>query len=337
MMNFAERINAVLHHEKPDRVPFAPSESLVPRGDFEREMRNRGMGIYAERALYWQETPNVKTEVKRQSGTALTIYNTPVGSVSTGTEKGETRYMVESVDDYEAIIFMVNDTVFRADYSVYTNAARDLGTDGIVRGTGLKPPLENLARYMGIANLEKEQRAHPEQFAALSEALGQKAEELLKIVSDSPAELVSVGRIDDSQTPEQFEKYALPFYQKHVPHLQKKGKICALDVHTSKASGFRNAIAQTGIDVAMGYAPPPVGDLSLQEAASAWSNIAIWLDFPGTVLFDDAEKISEYTANLLNNPNTIIGLTGMKPVTNGAMEHAFKAGLRSILDAVGMP
>ena len=338
-MNFAERINAVLHHQKPDRVPFAPSENLIPRGDFEREMRNKGMGLYAERALYWSETPNVNTEVKRQAGTPLTIYHTPVGSLSTGRKEGKTKYMIGNVDDYEPVMFIVNDTVFHADYGVYSNAARDLGSDGIVRGMGIKPPLEDIVKYVGAANVEKEQRAHPEQFATLLEALEQKTEELLTVVSDSPAELISVGRIGDFQTPEQFKQYVLPFYQKHVPFLHEKGKICALDVHTPKLKAFSDIIAQTGIDVVMGFMSPPIGDLSLQEALSAWDrDIAIWLDFPETILLNGAEKTREYAVNLLKNvapPNAlVIGLTSMKPVTDETMEHAFKMGLRAILDAV---
>ncbi|MFC1715892.1 uroporphyrinogen decarboxylase family protein [Candidatus Poribacteria bacterium] len=340
MINFAERINAVLHHQKPDRVPFAPSDNLIPRGDFEREMRNKGMGLYAERPLYWSETPNVNTEAKRQAGSSLTVYHTPIGNASTGTEEGKSRYMIESADDYEAVIFMVNDTVFHADYSVYSNVVRDLGTDGIVRGTGIKSPLEDIVRYVGTANLEKEQRAHPEQFAALLEALEQKAEELLTIVSNSPAELVSVGRIDGFQTPEQFEEYCLPFYQKYLPHLHEKGKICALDVHTSKARAFSDMIAQTGIDVAMGFMPPPVGDLPLQDALSAWGgDITIWLDFPETILLNSAEETKEYAINLLKSippDNLIIGLTGVKPATDEGTEHALKMGLKTILDVASV-
>ena len=45
-MNVLERINAVLHGERPDRVPYVPYDNLVPRGDFERELRNRGMGLF---------------------------------------------------------------------------------------------------------------------------------------------------------------------------------------------------------------------------------------------------------------------------------------------------
>jgi hypothetical protein len=46
MMDFLTRINAVLHHEAPDQVPFAPYDNLVPRGEFVRKLRNRGMGLW---------------------------------------------------------------------------------------------------------------------------------------------------------------------------------------------------------------------------------------------------------------------------------------------------
>ena len=349
-MNFLERINAVLHHQKPDKVPFAPSENLIPRGDFEREMRNRGMGLYAKRATYWSETPNVRVESKRQMDGALTIYHTPVGTVSTGRKGNQTKRMIEDVDDYEPVIFMIKDTVFHADYSGYSNTVRDLGADGIVRGSGIEPPLADVVRYIGAVNLEKEQRAHPEQFPKLLEALEQRTEKLLPLIEDSPSELISVGELGDSWTPEQFKEYVLPFYRKYVPRLHEKGKICslrspttssygALDVRTSKLKEFKNLIQQTGIDVVEGFTPPPIGDLSLDEALATWGeDITIWLNFPETILLDGAEKTREYTMNLLRSDTTggslVIGLTSMKPTTDEAMEHNFKMGLRAILDAV---
>jgi hypothetical protein len=334
-MNFLARINAVLHHQKPDKVPFAPSENLIPRGDFEREMRNRGMGLYAKRATYWSETPNVRVESKRQVDGFLTIYHTPVGSVSTG----KNRRMIKDVDDYEPVIFMVNDTVFHADYSGYSNLVRDLGADGIVRGSGIEPPLEDIVKYIGVANLENERQAHPEKFAKLLEALEQRMEKLLPLIENSPAEFISVGEIGDFTTPEQFKKYLLPFYQKYVPCLHEKGKLCALDVRTSKLKAFKELIPQTGIDVVEGFTPPPIGDLSLEEARATWGkDIIIWLNFPETILLDGAGKTREYTMNLLKSDAMsnalIIGLTSMKSITDEAMEHTFKEGLRAILDAV---
>ncbi len=338
-MKFLERVNAVLHHQKPDKIPFAPSENIVPRGNFEREMRNRGMGLYAERATYWSETPNVGIESKRQADTSLTVYNTPVGSVSTGRMGNETRRMIEGIDDYEPVMFMIRDSVFHADYSVYSNSVRDLGSDGIVRGSGVEPPFEDAVKYIGVAGLEKEMSEHPGQFAELLEALEQRTERLLDLIEESPAEFISVGEIGDYLTPDQFREYYLPFYQKYLPHLHEKGKICALDTSTSGLRAFKDLIPQTGIDVIEGFAPSPVGDLPLEEALETWdSDITIWLNFPETALFDGADTTKEYTINLLRSDpsggSLIIGLMSVRRTTDEAMESKFKTGLRAIMDAV---
>jgi len=338
-VKFLERVNATLHHQKPDKTPFAPSENIVPRGDFEREMRNRGMGLYAKRTTYWLETPNVGVESKRQADTYLTVYNTPVGSVSTGRVGNETRRMIEDMEDYEPVIFMIRDSVFHADYSVYSNAVRDLGSDGIVRGSGVEPPFEGAVRYLGVAGLEKEKSEHPKQFTELLDALGQRTERLISLVEESPAEFISVGEIGDSLTPEQFREYYLPFYRKHLPRLHEKGKICALDIRTSGLKAFKELIPQTGIDVIEGFSPSPVGDLPLEEALETWGgDIAIWLNFSETVIFDGAESTEDYTINLLRSDpagkSLIMGLMSVRPMNDEAMESKFKTGLRAIMDAV---
>ena len=43
-------------------VPFVPYDNLIPRGDFAREMSNRGMGLCLRRSTIWHERPNVKVE-----------------------------------------------------------------------------------------------------------------------------------------------------------------------------------------------------------------------------------------------------------------------------------
>jgi len=44
-MNFRDRIIRVLHLGDPDQIPFAPYIESFPSGDFERQLRNRGMGL----------------------------------------------------------------------------------------------------------------------------------------------------------------------------------------------------------------------------------------------------------------------------------------------------
>jgi hypothetical protein len=58
-MDNISRINAVLHQEKPDKIPFAPYDNLVPRGEFERMLRNRGMGLLTRVNSIWEETPHL--------------------------------------------------------------------------------------------------------------------------------------------------------------------------------------------------------------------------------------------------------------------------------------
>jgi hypothetical protein len=331
-MNFLERINAVFHGKKPDKTPVVIYERLIPRGDFEREMRNRGMGLYAKHPLYWQETPNVTTEIERQKDTHLTIYHTPEGSISTGRKAGKIKWMIENPDDYKPLIFMIEDTIIHVDYSVYSNVARDLGSDGIVNGIGIEPPIREAAGYM--ENPERERRERPGEFSKLLEALEKRMEKIMPIVSESPAKLISVGEINNSVTPEQFSEYFVPFYQKYLPFLHDKGRICALEVRTPKLKPFMNLISQTNIDVIEGFTPMPDGDLSIDEALGDYKTV--WLNFPESVLLGNIEKVREYTAKMLNmtGSSLIIGLTDIKPVTDEATENAFKTGLRTIMDVV---
>jgi hypothetical protein len=79
-MDFRTRINAVLHHATPDQVPFVPYDNLIPRGDFERSLRNLGMGLCLRRPTFWEETPNVSVETKNEGDITARIYHTPNGA-----------------------------------------------------------------------------------------------------------------------------------------------------------------------------------------------------------------------------------------------------------------
>ena len=71
-MTFLERINAVLHGRTPDRVPFAPYDNLIPRGEFEREIRNRGAGLLVRSRPVRSMQPNVRVESAAGEGFAVT-------------------------------------------------------------------------------------------------------------------------------------------------------------------------------------------------------------------------------------------------------------------------
>ncbi|MGB9760783.1 MAG: hypothetical protein ACP5KW_11755 [Thermoproteota archaeon] len=52
MTSFREKIMKVLCKKSSESVPFVPYDNLIPRGTFERELRNRGMGLCHHHPLY---------------------------------------------------------------------------------------------------------------------------------------------------------------------------------------------------------------------------------------------------------------------------------------------
>lgn len=358
-MDFLTRINAVLHGEAPDCVPFAPYDNLVPRGAFERGLRNRGMGLCVRRSTLWSEMPGVKTEQYAEGESTVTIYHTPAGDVSTRS-KGhtgrisdgmsvETEGMIKSAADFEPVIFMLDDTVFHRDDGIYLNAVRDVGVDGIVRDTGLDmeaPPYGAtrvyFGSYFGLDKWVYAQRDHPGHFARLLEAQERRDERRLEMIVDSPAEFIAFGWYEGLWGAEAFSEHELPFYRKWVPYLQSKGKICALHCDaTRNMKALAPLIAQTECAVIEAFTPFPVGELTLAEARAAWGpDTVIWVNLPETVFWMGAQETKAYMLDLLRSDppggRLVISFTemGLWGATDDATERIFKAGTLAVMEAI---
>jgi hypothetical protein len=350
-MNFAERMDAVLHGERPDRVPYAPYDNLVPRGDFERELRNRGMGLCLRCRAVWSETTEVAVEHKTEGDISRVIYHTPVGSVGQAArthvgrisdgESVATEWLIKEVADYQPAIFMIEHTIFHADYEGFLAHVRDIGSDGIVRLDGLSPPYDGTSSYFSLEGWAVGQREHPEQFAQLLAALERRAERLLPLVLAAPGELTSLGSLSGIYGPKQYRQYVVPFYRRYAPQLRAGGKLCALHAHNSNLSAFKDLVGQTGVPVVEAFTPPPVGDLSLADARAAWGpDTVIWVNFPETIFWLGRQQSYDYTVDLLKQDKgsgrLVIGMTemGSYGITDDESERAFKEGMRAIMDAI---
>jgi hypothetical protein len=355
-MNFRTRISAVLHHETPDQIPFAPYDNLVPRGDFERMLRNQGMGLCLRRSSIWEETPHISVETKDEGDIAVKIYHTPKGDLTTRSKTHvgrikdddldlEVEGLVKGVEDYAAAIYMIDDTILHLDRNIFADAMRDIGTDGIVRDTGLKPPY-GATRYLygstsGLSNWAQDQHDYPEEFEKLVQAIIRREEKRLELIESSPTEFISLGDIDGTWGPEKIRKYDLPLYKKWVPRLKAKGKITALHAHANNLSRFKELVLEIGCDVIEAFTPPPVGDLSLVDARTAWgTDTIIWINFPETIFWSGAEATKRYTIDLIHSDSArnalVIGFTemGIWGAMTDEIERIFKEGTVAILNAI---
>jgi hypothetical protein len=359
-MDFLTRINAVLHHSAPDRVPFAPYDNLVPRGEFVRGLLNRGMGLCLRRSTVWSAKPNVTVETRHEDGTAVTVYRTPVGSVYTrhklhagrvqDSETFELEGMIKTPADYDPVIFMIEDTVYHLDPGVYANTVRDIGSDGIFRDHGLDPeaemtPYGATRKYFGETYGLKQwvyaQTDQPDHFARLVEALERREERRLQLVAESPAEFIGFSCVEGLWGPEQMRQYELPFYKRWIPYLQAHGKVCAVHADAINLRRLKDVITETGVDVVEAFTPPPVGNLSLPEAREAWGpDTVIWVNFPETVFWFGPDQVKRYTTDLLKSDapgNALVfGFTemGLWGAADDETARVFREGTLAIMEAL---
>lgn len=352
-MNFLDRLNTVFHHRKPDQIPFAPYSHHLPRGDFEREMRNRGVGLIVKCSTVSYKQPNVKIEREEQENLRIIVYHTPMGNISTSEAinlsrtlgsmgSWQKKWMIEDVDDYAPVIFMIEDSMFYPSNENYYGLVRDLGKDGIpYESSALIPPYDESVRFFGLMKWSYEQVDHHIQFANLLRALERRVERKLPLIINSPAKLINVGTVEGSYGLKEFEKYMLPFYKIYIPLLHEAGKICVLHAHNLNLKAFKDLISQTGVDVVEAFTPPPVGDLSIAEARTAWGpEIVILVNFPETVFYGGKEQIRQYILDLLRSDPTqeslVIGFTemGASGIVDDESERIFKEGIRTIMDAI---
>jgi hypothetical protein len=350
-MNTREKILSILRGHDADVIPFVPYDNLIPRGNFERDLRNRGMGLLKRVDEIWESIPGLRQEHTVHGDEFHISYHTPVGSVSAQwkghvgriDDRGEvqTAWMIKRKEDFAPVFYMLDNCQFHADYAAILDNARDLGEDGLVRGTGLWPPYDTLEYYFGLVNWSYAQVDYPDLVEQLYEKLCEKEARRAPYVLNSPAEYVSFGSLSGSYSPRQFKRYTLPFYEKYIPLLRQRGKICALHAHNSNLNAFKDMLHDTDVQVIEAYTPPPLSDCPIQEARKSWGkDTVIWVNFPETIFWSGVKETYQYTLNLLKSDpcpeRLIIGMTemGMYGVTDTETERCFKDGIIAIMDAI---
>ncbi len=355
-MNFFERLHATLHGGNPDRVPFAPYDNLVPRGEFERELATKGMGLLDRHSgCIWSEMPNVEIETKTDGDIVTTTYHTPEGDVWTKhrTHLGriadgstvQIEGLIKDVKDIDPVIFMLEDTVYHVDTTSYYDAVEQWGSYGYLSQPGFAIPydvtLGFFGGYSGIPSWIYVQHDHPDHFAELLAAVDRRERRRFPLVASLPGDLIACGSVDGNYGPERWRKYNLPYYKEFVPLLHKAGKIVSIHAHASNNRAYADLLGQSGVDVVEAFTPPPVGDLSVEEARRIWgTNTVIWVNFPETVFYYGYEETKRYTIDLLESDppknRLVIGFTemGTYGITDAESERVFKGGFRAIVEAL---
>jgi len=324
-MTYRERILATLLGKRADKIPFFHVWRHLQTGEAEREARNKSMGMWWQRPCYVETMPHVDIVERKgpSSGldTTLIEYHTPVGTVSERLRKepgvGEWKQQrswkdvlpwvferrIKKPEDYDVVKFMVEDTVYKADYFPIEQAKGWLGEDGVIMAALPHSPMQMLMiHWVGTPAFYVHHARHREKIEELYRAIDKRYEEIYRIAAESPADAVIFGDNVDGVlvTPNLFQKYFIPSYEKCAKVVHEKGMLLAS--HFDGRLGIlKDLIAKCPQDIIEAFHPPPMGDLPIREALDLWRNKVILVGFPASVYYLGTATVKEYLLDLLRS------------------------------------
>ncbi len=357
-MNNRDRILAVIRGEKPDKVPFCIFSDLMPRGSFERMLRNKGLGLLTNvgplinEPASISETPNVSiTSSKCQNGDKIT-YSTPAGDINYEVCRGSLRTssldwkipqtpLIKDINDYGPLIFLIDDTVYNINPKEFKLIDEDLGDDGLLHlVAGIAPYIES--QYMlGLENWTFQKHDHPEDFSRLLKALENRNQRYMeKLAGIEVFDLVYLGDMSDNLGPDEYLQYALPFFKKYSKLFRKKGKKCGIHVHARLLERQIEVLKAMAPDFLESYTPPPYSDLPLDKLRRVLGEkVIVLINCPETIFYNGYNRTKRYIKDLLKSdpgPMKLIGFTemGMMGVNRKDIRDIFKEGFRAVYDAI---
>jgi hypothetical protein len=150
-----ERIEAAYQGQACECVPWTCYGGLLGRGQAERRLRNRGLGLVGITRTFAVSQPNVDVRTQTVSTDdgpmTRTTYATPVGEVFElhTTEPGygsswKKSHMIQRLEDYAVVEFMVRDIRYTSTTAEYDKAMLEMGDDGVVFVATDRSPLQKM-------------------------------------------------------------------------------------------------------------------------------------------------------------------------------------------------
>jgi methylmalonyl-CoA mutase cobalamin-binding domain/chain len=277
----------------------------------------RAIGLYGLRECgYSIKFPsNVEIRSTRTADSLQVEYHTPKGVITTKeviTEEmrgaGATITWVEQraikgLEDYERLAYLFEQVELVPEYERYLSWQEEIGQDGVavLMGSFAASPMLHIQRdLLDATRFFYEYHDHQSQMRRLAQSLEGLYEQLLKVVCDSPADVVLWGANYDEMItyPPYFQKEILPWLQKASHALEAKGKLllCHCD---GENQGLLDLIGVSGIHVAEAVCPAPMTKVPIEQYYGIWGKkLTIWGGIPQSLLLAQTASEEEFEAYL---------------------------------------
>ncbi len=283
----------------------------------EEENLNRAIGLYGLKENGYRITfsPNVEIRVERTPDSVRVEYHTPVGVVSTReviTEEMRRagasitwidERAIKGVKDYETLAYLFEQVTVVPDYDRYARWQAAVGDDGVacMMGSFAASPMQHIQRdFLEATGFFLEYNDHQREMRRLAESLEGVYDQLLRVVCESPAEVILWGaNYDDMITyPPYFEKEILPWLRKASTAMAAKGKllICHCD---GENLGLLDLIRDSGMHIAEAICPHPMTKVRIEEYYRRWGDrLTIFGGIPQSLLLAETASEEDFEAYL---------------------------------------
>ena len=325
-MTERERQLAALNGEKPDRIPWMPRLEIwytaqylagtLPR-EFEgmqlgQVQKALGLGKTARSGhVYTTRIKGVEVHERRDGLTTTFDYVTPFGTVSRtmmrtaeldalGIYPLEVEHFLKTPDDYDAVMYIVENTEYFPAYEQFVDFDNSVGDAGLpMVQIGDVPFHHFLESFTGYQQGYLELFDYPDKVERLLETMHQSLKEKMwPVAAKSPATLLLHGAHFSSETTpaNYFEQYMLPYMQEFADYMHGYDKKVAHHADNDTAS-IIELLKQSRYDMHECFVTAPMVPITLAEARKALGdNVVIFGGVPSTILEEavSEEQFEEY-------------------------------------------
>jgi uroporphyrinogen-III decarboxylase len=331
-VNHRDSALAVMRGEPVDRIPFIArmelwylfhrNQGTLPHpyenADLWDIQRDLGIGIFGfgawDASFYRLVHHGVEVEKTVEGGITTVRYHTPHGILTqrdrlsdelkeaAGTS-ARVEYAFKSPEDYDALLFLIENTEVVETFDEYARYMDAIGTDGLaLPWSGHLPAHQLMLHFMGYERFYYELYENEDRVIRLVEALTDQQRRILDLAARCPAQAIEVGgNYDEQMTPPPiFDRFFAPFYREAREKLESAGKM--LVVHgDGEMKVLLRLLMECGIQVVEALTPAPMTSIDVSSTRRLWGDkVVMWGGLPSIILtaaFSD-EEFEAYLENL---------------------------------------
>jgi len=297
-----------LHKVVPEFLNVAhPDDSL-----------HRAIGLYKLKELVfsYKFSSDIEIVTRREGDFTHVDYHTPLGTVSTTTSYTDEmkksgasitwieEHILKKPEDYRVVGYIFENLELVPDYESFIKwKEEEVSEDGVACTMVAlsSSPMHHIQKeFLDATDFYFHYNDNNKEMRALAESVGNFYDQALKIIADSPAEMVLWGaNFDDMITyPEYFKKEIMPWISKASDVLGGKGilSLCHCD---GENLGLLDLIRDSGMHVAEAICPYPMTKVKIEEYYQRWSDrLTIFGGVPSNMILAESATDEEFEAYL---------------------------------------